>query len=204
MSTFNSKFIIILICVLASCTTNNETTPEAQTPIQDYTNNALILIQDSGIKSLKAEKAPWEVFHQNYIEVTSKYENHPNLNAYISSLIYHQILKTSILEEVNSENYSILETYLMELRSLTNPYTKINYLIIDALTPYLERNKLQEIAKISIDKAMNKQQIAKEELEGMQEKDEFEIELKKKLQGLYNEEYHVFLPKLKDFIASTE
>jgi len=120
------------------------------------------ILKDSGFSSLRYQhhtgenNITWKDFHQNYLESVSKYKDHENWNSYSSSLIRQIFLQTKLLDDINKDNYSILETYLEELKSMQPAYPKIHYLILKKLQPFVEHDKIEAIA-ISVYQKANKQ-----------------------------------------------
>ncbi len=202
--------IIGLLLIISSCTNyNSEISTDPQTNIVEK-DSTFDLLKESGLNTLKLkyhsgdEDITWESFYENYKEATLKNHDHKSWRKYISSLLSFQILETPMLENINSENYVILQEYLEELSQLKSGYTKLNYLLIDKLQTYVDGQSLTPYAKSSIDKAIDGQSKAKAHLGGLPEKDELYRTMKEKVRKKYEEDYGVYLPKLKEFLKQSQ
>ena len=169
---------------------------EISTPILE--NGITALVNNSGLVELKRKNASWHEIHENYLKTIQTEKDNEFLVSYKSNLISHQILNTSLLNELNSDNYQILETYLDEMKEMNNPYPKMNYLALTAIKPYVDNDYIQSLAEISFNKGLeqkeNKEESMKELVGSKNLEDEFKLGFEKN----FKENYEVYLPKLKE------
>ncbi len=205
MKSINLSLIFISSLFFFSCQENDTNLPNSFNKIP--LNKIESIIKDSGLSALRNQhqsgdtKITWNAFHENYLESVSKYKNHENWNSYSSNLINYLVLRTNLLDDINQDNYSILETYSEELKSLQTAYPKTHYLILKKLQLFVKHEKIENIAKSVYKKASKQMQKAKDDLDSMPESDVVETIAKEGLRKSYEENYEVYLPKLKEFFS---
>lgn len=201
----NSIILLIISSMFFSCF-NNEITSLEVAKTQSIENNEITnLLSASGLQSLKLDlkkgnkDLTWESFHDNYLTSVEKYKNHENWNSYVSSLIVFQMKETSILEEINADNFGILETYLDELKPLHNAYPKFHYQMLSTLKPFVAKEKIASYAMNSFEKGTAQKESEKNRSEEIAEGGAGYDLVKEMLQKNYKENYITYLPKLKEF-----
>lgn len=210
MKKYYLTIIVGLLLIISSCTNNNSEISAAPLTNIVEKDNTFDLLKESRLNTLKLkyhngdEDITWESFYENYKETALKNHEDKSWRKYISSLLSFQILETPMLENINSENYDILQKYLEELSQLKSGYTKLNYLLIDKLQAYDDTQSLIPYAKSSIDKALAGQSKAKAHLDGLPEKGELYRTMKEKVRKKYEEDYGIYLPKLKEFLVQSQ
>lgn len=208
MKNLNSIILFIIFSIFFSCA-NNEITPIEDVKTQSIENNEITnLLVESGLQALKLDlkkgntDLTWNDFHQNYLKSVEKYRNHEKWNTYASSLIVFQMKETSILENINADNYTILEMYLEELKSLRNAYPKFHYQMLSTLKPFMAKEKIASYAMGSYEKGVVQKENEKNRSEEIQEGSAGYDLVKEMLKKNYEENYIIYLPKLKEFFKA--
>ncbi len=208
MKTLNIFILVVILSVLSSCT-NNEITSSEITKTQSIENNKITnLLAESGLQGLKLDfkkgntDLTWNDFHEHYLKSFEKYKNHENWNSYVSSFLVFQLKETSILENINADNYSILELYLEEFKSLRNAYPKFHYQMLSILKPFMAKEKIASYAMKSFEKGIAQKESAKNRSEEIPEGSAGYEFVKEMLQKNYEENYITYLPKLKEFFET--
>ncbi len=177
----------------------SKTVAHISTSLQD--DNISSLLEDSGLIELKRNVGTWNEFHENYLQTVITYKNHDYLHSYKSNLINHQILNTSILKDINAENFEVLEIYLEDLKHFKSAYPQVNYLILDKIKPFINEDLVKSLAKHSYEKGMNQKQEREDQVNMVLESD-IDVEFKREHEKNYIENYIEYLPKLQELFIS--
>ena len=207
MKTF---ILLMLITIFFSCAKNEILLPEVESTQVGRNDFIGEITTETGLQSLKLDlmsgnqDITWEDLHENYLTAVEKYKNHEDWNIYFSSLILFQMEKTSILEDINADNYTILETYLEELKLLnTAAYPKFHYQMLSTLKPFMTKEKIASYAMNSYKKGVEEKEKSKDHSEDITEEmakeNAFNKLVRDMLQKYYKENYIIYLPKLKEF-----
>ncbi len=200
--------LLLLTLLFFSCAKNEIILPDEEL-IQIGRNDFIgEITTETGLRSLQNEfksgsqDLTWEDFHENYLTSAERYKYHEDWNIYFSTLILFQMKETSMLEDINADNYTVLEMYLEELKLLDTAYPKFHYQILSTLKPFMTKEKIASYALMSYEKGLAQKEKAKSHSEDiteeMAEENAFNKLVRKMLQEYYKENYITYLPKLKE------